>query len=124
MELVHQVQHTLAQTTSRMPTSHTKSSKSSRLLTYTQTALKKAIKMPDQQHQKLTLKDITMAGKQVVADLSKLQKEGNTLPDILYNYHLQDGHLVRKRKRAGSTAGDVEEEADKGVNGGKMDDKK
>lgn len=61
-----------------------------------------------QQQTKLTFKNIKTLGTQIGKDLRQLQKEGMTLPDILYNYRVQEGRMVRKKERArrGSTAGD------------------
>jgi len=58
------------------------------------------------EQKKLSLKDLRTVSKQVLQDLRELQREGKTLPDILYNYRLQDGRLVRKNKRAGSISGE------------------
>jgi len=54
--------------------------------------------MPEEP-QKLSLKTMT---KQIIQDLRMLQSEGKTLPDILYNYRIEDGRLVRKKPRRGS----------------------
>jgi len=54
--------------------------------------------MPEEP-QKLSLKTMT---KQIIQDLRVLQSEGKTLPDILYNYRIEDGRLVRKKPRRGS----------------------
>lgn len=53
---------------------------------------------------KLTLKDVRSLTGSLLKDLRQLQREGQTLPDILYNYRVQDGRLVRKRPRRGSFA--------------------
>jgi len=58
------------------------------------------------EQKKLSLKDLRTVSKQVLQDLRELQHEGKTLPDILYNYRLQEGRLVRKKKRAGSISGE------------------
>lgn len=58
------------------------------------------------EQKKLSFKDLKTLSKQVLQDLRSLQKEGRTLPDILYNYRLQDGRLVLKKKRAGSISGE------------------
>ena len=55
---------------------------------------------------KLSLKDIKNLTGQILQDLKQLQREGQTLPDILYHYRIQGGRLVRKRPRRGSMAGD------------------
>jgi hypothetical protein len=66
---------------------------------------KKNSEMPPKE-QKLSFKDIRNLTGQILQDLRQLQREGLTLPDILYNYRVQDGRLVRKRPRRGSIAGD------------------
>jgi len=58
------------------------------------------------EQKKLSIKDLSTLSKQVLQDLRELQREGKTLPDILYNYRLQDGRLVRKKKRTGSISGE------------------
>jgi hypothetical protein len=60
---------------------------------------------PEQpKQQKLSLASIKDFTGQLLQDLRQLQKEGMTLPDILYNYRVQEGRLVRKRPRRGSFA--------------------
>jgi hypothetical protein len=56
------------------------------------------------------MKDITLGSRQLLHDLRDLQKTGLTIPDIIYNYRLVDGHLERKRYRDGSLSGDEEPE--------------
>ncbi|KAH8600815.1 hypothetical protein B0O99DRAFT_589699 [Bisporella sp. PMI_857] len=51
-------------------------------------------------------KDAFTNTKHVAKGLNQLSKEGNTLPDIAYNYKYQDGQFVRKKKRGGSISGD------------------
>ena len=62
--------------------------------------------MPSEQT-KLKLKNIKSLTTSVLQDLRQLQKEGKTLPDIIYNYRIQDGQLVRKKEREGSIAGSI-----------------
>jgi hypothetical protein len=64
---------------------------------------KKTLELPLKQ-QKLSLKDVRSLTGTLLKDLRQLQREGQTLPDILYNYRVQDGRLVRKRARKGSFA--------------------
>lgn len=55
---------------------------------------------------KISLQRISSSTGQVLRDLRQLQRERETLPDILYNYRLRDGRIVRKRPRRGSLAED------------------
>lgn len=58
------------------------------------------------------MKDLTTSSRQVFRDLRDLQKTGLTLPDIIYNYRIEDGRLVRKRYREGSQSGSDREDSE------------
>jgi len=68
-----------------------------------------------QQQRKLSIKDMANLTTQLAKDLRQLQREGMTLPDIIYNYRVQDGRIVRKRpRRRGSyAANEVEGEPER-----------
>ncbi|CAG8952990.1 hypothetical protein HYFRA_00003180 [Hymenoscyphus fraxineus] len=61
---------------------------------------------------KLTTKEFTKSAGQVLRDLRDLQKTGHTLPDIIYNYRMEDGRVVRKRYREGSQSGSDREDSE------------
>jgi len=61
---------------------------------------------------KKSLKDPGKITVEVVRDLRTLQNQGLTLPDVLYQYKIQNGGLVKRRPRRGSFS--VEEEGLKG----------
>lgn len=49
-----------------------------------------------------SIKDLRKVTIEVLKDLRELQRQGLTVPDVLYNYKIENGRLVRKRPRRGS----------------------